>query len=178
MAILAAIVGISLVAAGGGDDFPDGSVPPRQIGDLDSAAEAAGCTVRDPDSEGDTETAEPVEYRDDPPHSGDHAPEPAEEGAYRDDPPADENLVHALFHGRIIIWFDPKLDEDRIGDLKELFDEDSQHMLLVPRESMDLDVAATAWTHALECVEMTDQTFDAIRAFRDTWRDRGPELVP
>ena len=175
---LGAIIAIALLAASGGSDFPDGSVPPQQIGDLDRAARAAGCSVRDPQTEGETETAERVVYRDDPPHSGNHAPEPADDGAYRSDPPADENLVHALYHGRVVIWFDPDLDDSRIGDLKALFDESPQHMLLVPRESMDLDVAATAWTHALECVRMTDGVFDAVRAFRERWRDQGPEFVP
>ena len=158
--------------------MPTGSVPRRQIGDLNRAAEAADCSVTDPQSEGDLETTERVTYKDDPPHSGNHGPEPAVDAAYRSDPPADESVVHSLYHGRIVIWFDPDLDEASIGDLKALFDEDSQHMLLMPRDSMDLDVAATAWTHTLECVEMSEAVFDAIRAFRDTWRDQGPEFVP
>ena len=179
LATLAAIIAVALLAAGNSNsDFPEGSAPPRAIGDLDSAAEAAECSVRDPRSEGDTETAEPVSYRSDPPHSGNHAPEPADDGAYRDDPPAAENVVHALYHGRIVIWFSPALDDEQLGGLKALFDEDPAHMLLVPRDSMDADVAATAWTHILECAQMSNATFDAIRAFRDTWRDQGPEFVP
>jgi hypothetical protein len=181
LAVLVAIIAAALLA-GGGDDgpsgFADGSVPKRQIGDLDRAAEAAGCTARDPKSEGRTETGEPVEYESDPPHSGDHAPEPAEDAAYRSDPPPDENVVHSLFHGRIAIWFDPDLPEGRIGDLKALFDEAPQHAVLLPRESMEHEVAATAWTHILTCPRFTDATFDAVRAFRDTWRDQGPEFVP
>ena len=51
-------------------------------------------------------------------------------------------------------------------------------MLLVPDESMDAEVAATAWTHVLTCPSLEDATFDAIRAFRDRWRDQGPEFVP
>ena len=179
LATLIAIIAVALLAAGGGnEDFPEGSVPPRAIGDLESAAEAADCALADPRSEGDTETAEPVEYRSDPPHSGDHAPEPADDGAYRDDPPADENVVHSLYHGRIVVWFDPDLGDEQLGDLKALFDEEPEHMMLLPRDSMDADVAATAWTHTLECVQMSDATFDAIRAFRDTWRDQAPEFVP
>jgi hypothetical protein len=39
-------------------------------------------------------------------------------------------------------------------------------------------VSATAWTHALNCERMNDRVFDAIRAFRTRWIDRGPERVP
>jgi hypothetical protein len=178
---LGAIVAVALVTAGGESEpsgFAEGSVPARQVGDLDRAARAAGCRAEDPKSEGDTESGEPVEYRADPPHSGTHAPEPAPEGAYRSDPPPAENVVHALRHGRIAIWFAPGLDESDIGDLKALFDESPQHVLLLPRDSMDAEVAATAWTHTLTCPEMGPRVFDAIRAFRDTWRDQGPEFVP
>jgi hypothetical protein len=180
VAALVAIVAVALLAGGGGEssDFAEGSVPPRKVGDLDSAARAAGCSPSDPKSEGEQETGDPVEYRSDPPHSGDHAPEPPEDGAYRSDPPPDEAVVHSLYHGRIVIWFTPDLDDDRIGDLKALFDEDPAHVILLPRESMEPEVAATAWTHKLACPEMNDAVFDAIRAFRDTWRDEGPEFVP
>ena len=180
VAALVAIVAVALLAAGGGgsSDFADGSVPPRRIGDLDSAARAARCSASDPRSEGEQETGEPVVYRSDPPHSGDHAPEPPEDGAYRSDPPPTESVVHALYHGRIVIWFDPDLSDEEIGDLKALFDEAPEHMILLPRESMKAEVAATAWTHKLECAEMNEAVFDAIRAFRDTWRDQAPEFVP
>jgi hypothetical protein len=87
-------------------------------------------------------------------------------------------VVHALYHGRVVIWFDPELDDGRIGDLKALFDEAPQHVLLLPRESMEPEVAATAWRHVLTCPTMTEATFDALRAFRDTWRDQAPEFVP
>jgi hypothetical protein len=178
---LVAIVAVALLAGGGGggeSDFPEGSVPPRKVGDLDSAARAAGCALSDPRSEGEQESGEPVEYRSDPPHSGAHAPEPPEDGAYRSDPPPAEAVVHSLYHGRIVIWFGPDLDDGSIGDLKALFDESPEHVILMPRESMEPAVAATAWTHKLACPEMSPAVFDAIRAFRDTWRDQGPEFVP
>ena len=182
VAALAAIIAVALLAGGGSDEpteFPTGKAPPP--GDnlkVRETAQAAGCSTRDPESEGETETGDPVEYRDDPPHSGDHAPQPAQDAAYRSDPPADEALVHTLYHGRVIIWFQPDLDDQGLGALKALFDESPEHMLLVARESMDAQVAATAWTHVLECPRLEDATFDAIRAFRDRWRDQGPEFVP
>ena len=39
-------------------------------------------------------------------------------------------------------------------------------------------VAATAWDHLLGCPRMNEQVFDAVRAFRNTYVDKGPEIVP
>jgi hypothetical protein len=39
-------------------------------------------------------------------------------------------------------------------------------------------VAATAWGHLLGCPEINDQVPAAVRAFRDAYRGKGPELVP
>jgi hypothetical protein len=177
----AAIIAVALLAGGGGGEtttFPQGSAPTRTIGDLDRAAEAARCSLSDPKSEGKTETGGTVEYVSDPPHSGDHAPEPPQDGAYRTDPPPDEALVHALLHGRVVIWFKPDLADAELGGLKALFDEAPEHVLLVRRDSMEPQVAATAWTHKLTCPQMSESVYDALRAFRDTWRDQGPEFVP
>jgi hypothetical protein len=44
--------------------------------------------------------------------------------------------------------------------------------------NMPYAVAATAWTHSLTCPEMNDKAFDAIRAFRAKYIDKGPEKVP
>ena len=180
VAVLVAVIAVALVAGGGGGSspFPEGTAPPRKTGDLDGAARAARCRLSDPKSEGETETTEAVTYRSDPPHSGDHAPEPAEDTAYRSDPPPDEALVHALYHGRVVIWFKPDLPDPTLGGLKALFDEAPEHLLLVPRDSMEPELAVTAWTHKLECPAMNEAVFDAIRAFRDTWRDQAPEFVP
>ena len=182
VAALAAIIALALLAGSGSSEpteFPQGTAPPP--GDnlrIDDTAKAAGCSVSSPESEGDTETGDPVDYRSDPPHSGDHAPEPAPDRAYRSEPPADEAAVHTLFHGRVVVWFNPDLEDRSLGALKALYDESPEHVLLIPRESMDAEVAATAWTHVLTCPTLEDATFDAIRAFRDRWRDQAPEFVP
>jgi hypothetical protein len=186
---LAAIVAIVVaLTAGSGDgggnggdggDFAKGDVPDQKLTDLGPAARAAKCTVTNAESEGNRHTTDPVQYRSRPPHSGDHNPQPAEDGAYHSDPPSLESLVHALEHGRIIIWFKPTVPEKLKGDLKVLFDEDPYHVLLVPDQSeMEFEVAATAWTHVLGCPKADDGVFDAIRAFKERFRDRGPEFVP
>jgi hypothetical protein len=171
---------VALAVAGQAEPtkFAEGSAPKPRITDLDQAVRRANCELRDFPEEGDGQTAGRVNYRSDPPHSGQQSPEPAQDGAYYDDPPTDETLVHSLRHGRIVIWFDPDLGDDDKADLKALFDEDSPHMFLVPRRSMPYEVAATGWTHRLVCKRFSQATFDALRAFRGRYRDRAPEFVP
>jgi hypothetical protein len=160
-------------------DFEPAPAPPRSTTELRAAAARAECSVRDYERvEGDGSTASPVSYRSDPPHSGKHGPEPADDAAYYDDPPATEALVHSLRHGRVVIWFDPELEEEDKGVLKAVFDESPPHVILVPRESMPFEVAASAWRHVLGCERTGPEAIDAVRAFRDRWRDRGPEFVP
>jgi hypothetical protein len=43
---------------------------------------------------------------------------------------------------------------------------------------MDYEIAAGAWGHLIGCKKVTDKTYDALRAFRDRYRDQGPEQVP
>jgi hypothetical protein len=107
-AALAVLVLVVASGAGGGGSgsFPDGSAPDRRVVELQPAARAAGCTVREFKSEGQQHVEGQVRYRSNPAHSGNHNQVPAEDGAYAD-PIDDENLVHALEHGRVIHWFNP-----------------------------------------------------------------------
>jgi len=76
------------------------------------------------------------------------------------------------------MWFKPGDTETRDALLK-IGNEDAAHMILTPNETgMDYEVAASAWTHLLGCPKMNDKVPAAVRAFRDAWRDKGPEQVP
>lgn len=184
-AALAAVVVV--IAAGGGDggggeggggSFPKGSVPEVKLTDLEAAAEAAGCVLKDPPNEGQGHTTEPVAYKSNPPTSGSHDPVPADDGA-RTEAPRTEALVHSLEHSRIVVQFKPSLPDGARGDLKALFDEDPLHMILTPNETeMPYEVAATAWDHLVGCKRMNAKVFDALRAFKDRYRDKGPEVPP
>lgn len=178
VAILVLVVA-SGAGGGGSGSFPGaGSVPERRVFDLEPAAQAAGCTVRELESEGEQHVEGHVRYRSNPPHSGNHNQGPAEDGAYAD-PIDDENLVHALEHGRVVYWFNPGASAQVKGDLKALFDEDDYHVLVAPSERrMPYEVAATAWAQVLGCKQFNERTFDALRAFSDEFRDNGPENVP
>jgi hypothetical protein len=155
--------------------------PPVEQADLERAADAAGCELELglPD-EGNTHLRpndDPPDYKTEPPNSGDHSVEQLADGAYLDYPdPA--NFVHSLEHGRIEIQYDPELPEDEQLALKGLFDEDPEGMLMFPNPEMRHEVATTAWTNMMTCDSYSPEVFDAIRAFRDTYRGQGPESVP
>jgi hypothetical protein len=191
LAAVAAIVVVALGGGGGGGGggssggpsgpsartYPDVPVPPQRVADLDQAARAAGCTTESFPSEGRNHVTEPVRYKSNPPHSGPHNPVPADDGIY-DEAPRTESLVHSLEHGRIVMQFRPQVSDEVKGQLKSLYEEDPSHMVLVPNARMPYEVAATAWTKVLACPKAAPAVFDAIRAFKVRYRDRGPEYVP
>jgi hypothetical protein len=193
---LAAVAAIVAVAATGGGDggsqpsdlptakatFDGATTPPAQVDtDLFKVAREAGCVLRNPVIEGRTHVppSQDVEYKTNPPTSGNHDPVPAEDGVYDRAPGAQQmkHFVHTLEHGRIEIQYDPSLDKRRIDQLGGLFNDDPYHMVMFPNRRMPYKVAVTAWGHLLGCKEVNDKTFDAIRAFRDRYRDQGPEQV-
>ena len=196
---LAAIIVLVVLATGGSDGgsdaqaaevFPDGgSFPEQKLFDVAPAAKAAGCTLRDVKAnsrEHTTSLDQRVKYSTNPPTSGRHYQIPAQDGIYGD-PPQDEELVHGMEHGRVIFWVKPSLPEDVRANIRALVEDDSYQMFLVPRANMPYAVAATAWDadpapngtgKMMTCDRVDDQTYDALAAFRDEHRSRGPEPVP
>jgi hypothetical protein len=135
--------------------------------------------LQHPESEGRGHTAKPVKYKTAPPTSGAHNPTPTSDGAYLKTPKPYEGLVHALEHGRVIIWFKPGVAPATKGALRKLYDEDNALMVLTPNSRpMPYAVAATAWTQLLGCPSYNPKVPDAIRAFRDAYRLKGPEYFP
>ena len=151
---------------GGGDDggarraaSADGlrrrrSIPPKaEATDLEDAAKAANCKVKHVPERGRATTSSGrVKYKTNPPTSGDHtssrpptAPTPRR--------PRSEQLVHALEHGRVVLWFQPDASPQLKGQLKALFDEDP--LPHGPRAQRDArcrtQVAASAWTRSITC---------------------------
>jgi hypothetical protein len=197
---LAALVGLVLAFTSllGGDsakdsDGPSGgpkvSIPKRQVTDLDAAAQLAGCKVANPPDEGRGHTAKSgvkVTYRSNPPTSGQHDPVPANDGIY--DPgnePTKESAVHALEHGRIELQYAPGTPQRRIKQLETLYGEaltnapGGYHELLFQNQTkMPFAVAGVAWNHYVGCKTFNDKVFDVLRAFREAYTDRGPEVVP
>ena len=203
LALAALVVVVVLVLAGGGDGdgddsgggdlYPDDvSIPnpgPLSV-DVERAAKAAGCELESNKATAREHLAEESAtqtYEQNPPTSGAHWAVPAEDGVY-DEQPRKEDLVHTLEHGRVIVWFKQDLPAEDRGKLKTLFDEDDFHLVLTPNDTdMPFAVAATAWNaepnqplgtgQLMGCKNFSDKTLDALRAFKDEHRDRGPETV-
>jgi hypothetical protein len=201
LALVAGVIVVVLLVSGGGDGggpngggdlYPSGVEIPDPgplSADLERAAKAAGCTLESKraasrDHLEDQNATE--KYDQNPPTSGRHFAIPADDGIY-DEAPDKEDLVHSLEHGRVIIWFKANLPGDDRGMLKTLLDEDPFHMILTPNETnMPYAVAATAWNEdpqplgtgqLMGCPRFNDEVIDALRAFKDEHRDRGPEIV-
>jgi uncharacterized protein DUF3105 len=89
-------------------------------------------------------------------------------------------LVHPLEHGRIELQYKKGSPAKTVSQLETLFTESSNgyHMLLFENTTnMPFAVAASAWGHYVGCPTMNDKVFDALRAFREQYIDKGPEVV-
>ena len=166
-----------------------GEAPVRKIEDLEDAARKAACRLAATPVGSRDHTAdlnERVRYKTDPPAAGRHFQQAAPDGAY-DEAPADTAVVHAFEHGRVGLWINPELAARRRAQLRALAEEDSAQLLIVPRADTPYEVAASAWNRdpepfgtgrLLTCETLSDRSFDALRAFRDEHRGRGPEPIP
>jgi hypothetical protein len=156
----------------------EGTAPPElQQGDLETAAKDAGCELQlNLPDEGATHVKdETVNYKTNPPTSGDHNLDQQADGAYAE-MPNPIHFVHSLEHGRIEIQYSRDLPEDDQLALKGVFDESPEGMLFFPNPEMPYEVAVTAWTQLMGCESYEGAaTLDAIRDFRDIYRGNGPE---
>jgi Protein of unknown function (DUF3105) len=171
----------------GSPETPKGGadIPGVQETDLKKAAAAAGCTLSNPQIEGNTHEDKDFkasDYKTNPPTSGNHNPVWYQDGEYAPgNTPKLGQLVHPLEHGRIEIQYQKGSPSQTVKQLETLFKEldDGYHMLLFENTTdMKYAVAATAWGHSLTCPTMNDKVFDAIRTFRTAFINKGPETVP
>jgi uncharacterized protein DUF3105 len=168
-----AVLAWVLVARG-----PGGSPSGKQLDQLKRAAAAARCSLASFPTEGRTHTTGRVHYKTNPPTSGAHNPVPAPDRVYAV-APAPEFYVHSLEHGRIELQYRPDAPPAVRNALRGVYDEFTHHMLLFPNNTgMDFQVAATAWKHRIGCARFNAKVPEALRRFRDAYRDRGPEQVP
>jgi Protein of unknown function (DUF3105) len=156
--------------------------PPLEQGDLEVAAEEAGCDVRlglpDEGNSHITPNDPAPDYGTNPPTSGDHIVTGLQtaDGAYLD-MPQPVTFVHSLEHGRVEIQYDPDLPEEEQLAIKGVFDESPAGMLMFPNPKMPYEVAVTAWTNLVGCKQYSDGVLDVLRDFRDIYRGQGPEAV-
>ncbi len=204
LAVLAGVAIVLLSGGGGGDgasgeahilaqsgdtngltpDTREGTEPPvAEETDLEDAARAAGCTLRQelPDEGANhLSPGSPVpKYKTSPPTSGDHIQPPLQQadGAYMDEA-SPLNFVHSMEHGRLLIMYQPDLPEAQQLELRGLYDTLYSGALLFPYADMPYEVAATTWRNLLGCETYKDaQTLDAIRAFGAEHWGTAPEGV-
>ncbi len=115
------------------------------------------------------------DYSSNPPTSGWHWDTPQDWGIYTNQQ-FQEQLVHNLEHGGIVIQYN-NLSPADVQRLTNLVNRDSYHMILAPYPGLPqgVKVAYTAWTHLQTCDGVDE---NAIHAFINAFRDKGPELVP
>jgi hypothetical protein len=183
IAVVAVVAVVLLLTNTGGDgaDASDASALRRE-------AAAAGCEFRQADSEGRDHVQTDVtkdDFRTNPPTSGDHNPTPAQDGYYQPgNEPAIGNWVHTLEHGRIIFQFKKGATPQQIQQLRDLADEEingtaGYHTVVMQNNSdMPRRFAAVAWTRYVACNDLTPETIDVMRKFRETYTDQAPELIP
>jgi hypothetical protein len=189
LAVAIVVVVVLLVVSGGDDPGSGGgqaqAAPSFGVTNLQEAARAADCRVQSFRIEGRGHTSQSVRYRTNPPTSGDHNPTPADDGVYAPgNPPDVEQSVHSLEHGRILIQYKRGTPQQQIDQLRSVFDEEVKgtggyHTLLFENQTnMEPALAVTAWGRSLTCPAFNDRVFDAIRAFRLQYVDKGPEFIP
>lgn len=122
-------------------------------------------------------------YNSDPPTSGQHYPVAAEAGFYTE-APEDEQLVHNLEHGYVIIWYN--CDDLTSDECEQLQDDiqfameeagnspltDTPKLIAVPRPGMDALIALTTWGR-LDKFDAFDHK--RIVNFIHDFRDKAPE---
>lgn len=119
-------------------------------------------------------------YRIDPPTSGPHFVQPAAWGMSETEI-ADEQLIHNLEHGGVVISYQPTLSRDKVEELRRIAgtltmrdDQTSNKgfkVILAPRQANTSPVQLRAWRYSLN-LDAVDQS--QIQQF---YRDR-PSIAP
>lgn len=122
-------------------------------------------------------------YNSDPPTSGPHAGTVAA-GFYSEAPP-DENLVHNLEHGYVIIWYDCSTLEGAqcqglMGQIEKVmqrarpvvFTTGAKKLIAVPRPGMESRIALTSWGRHYRLDDFDEAS---VMQFITDFRNQAPE---
>jgi hypothetical protein len=116
-----------------------------------------------------------VKYNSNPPTSGPHYAVEAQWAIYNK-PPVDEQLVHNLEHGGVIISYNPdRIKGEELEQIKaqaRKLSAINPRIIVTPRPKMDTAIALTAWGY-LQKLDSYDP--EAVKAFYDAHIARGPE---
>jgi len=123
------------------------------------------------------ESGTEIDYAQSPPLSGPHYNAPTE-GGYYAETPALGNIVHALEHGAVVIYYNPETMSDSAeGSLQEfaMTHTGTWKSVIVapnPNDDPEADYVMTAWRHRLY---MNDYDARTVYAFLSEFLGRGPE---
>ena len=92
-----------------------------------------------------------------------------------EDRPADGEVVHAMEHGYVVIWYVPDLPARQVEALRRVAARYRRDVLVVPRPGMPVPLGATAWHRRLLCQEPDTA---ALEGFVAEFRNKGPERIP
>lgn len=114
-------------------------------------------------------------YNSDPPTSGWHYDTPLDSG-FHEQPAADEQVIHNLEHGHVVISYDCSKLADCAAtkaQIRQIVERNRNwKVTAVPRQNADTAIALTAWSW-LDKLDAFDEA--RITSFINAWRDRGPE---
>jgi hypothetical protein len=192
-----ALVAVIAVLASGGGSSGGGSG-----GDVAALMQSANCTFKTvdasiPKGEGTHENSlakalGSMGWNTFPPSNGQHYPAWAVWDFYTEavNP---RQVVHNLEHGGVVLWWGPQTSQATVGQLRDFYNEDPAGMFGTPIAGFGSKIAITAWTgdpskytrngyygqgHIATCTTYDAKTKKAFEAFRDAYRDHGPEGVP
>ncbi len=173
---VAVVVVVALVVMASGVLNPQGPAPAAQAAQVAGTVTCSAVQSFPELSRDHIQRGQPhPDYSSNPPTSGWHWDTPQDWGIYTNQQ-FQEQLVHNLEHGGIVIQYNG-LAPVEVQRLTDLVNRDSYHMILAPYPGLpaDVKVAYTAWTHLQTCNGVDE---NAIHAFINAFRDKGPELVP
>lgn len=120
-------------------------------------------------------------YNSTPPTSGPHDPQPLQWGVYSTTQ-RDENMVHALEHGGVLIAYSPTIPDSELQQLKDIrsrWPRDKYgevKIIIEPYPKLQPgEVALAAWTYLYKTTSFDEK---AITGFIAAHADQGPEDAP
>ncbi|MGH9021832.1 MAG: DUF3105 domain-containing protein [Acidimicrobiia bacterium] len=147
----------------------------KAASELASALTAGSCKVDQKTDAGDKHVPNTT-YKVNPPAGGEHsvAVSPVVVVEPDGEVPPDPPLVHALEHGYVIIWYQPDIGDSQFEALAKVAEKRERDVLIVPRSSLSVPVAATAWHQRVLCDEVEAEP---LAKFIDAYRNKGPEKI-
>lgn len=112
-------------------------------------------------------------YNSNPPTSGWMYNETAGPGI-KSAPVADENLMHSMEHGAVILYYKDTLSKADVEKITQAFNSASGKSIMTPRKNLDVPVALTSWGRLLK-LKKIDRA--KIKEFIETNYDRAPEKM-